>query len=84
MTYKAFFCGEYDHTFTDEDDERMDFMRQELGRSDYDGIWEFETESGETVLPQDLCDDAYTSCTNGDYGPGNPWDAPGMTIQDFI
>ena len=26
----------------------------------------------------------YTSSTNGDYSPGNPWDAPGMSIHDFI
>ena len=24
------------------------------------------------------------SSTNGDYGPSNPWDAPGMSISDFI
>lgn len=24
------------------------------------------------------------SSTNGDYSPGNPWDAPGMSIHDFI
>lgn len=24
------------------------------------------------------------SCTNHDYGPSNPWDAPGMSIHDFI
>jgi len=24
------------------------------------------------------------SSTAGDYGPGNPWDAPGMSIHDFI
>lgn len=24
------------------------------------------------------------SCTAGDYSPGNPWDAPGMSIRDFI
>ena len=30
-------------------------------------------------------EDAYCpSCTAGDYGPGNPWDAPGMSISDFI
>lgn len=23
-------------------------------------------------------------CTNRDYGPSNPWDAPGMSIRDFI
>lgn len=25
-----------------------------------------------------------TSSTCGDYSPGNPWDAPGMSIRDFI
>lgn len=33
------------------------------------------------------CDEEeyYTpSCTAGDYGPSNPWDAPGMSIHDFI
>lgn len=30
-------------------------------------------------------DDFYTpSCTCRDYGPSNPWDAPGMSIHDFI
>ena len=24
------------------------------------------------------------SAENGDYGPSNPWDAPGMSIRDFI
>lgn len=24
------------------------------------------------------------SSTNGDYGPSNPWDAPGMSVSDFI
>lgn len=24
------------------------------------------------------------SSTNGDYSPSNPWDAPGMSIHDFI
>ena len=25
-----------------------------------------------------------SSCTNGDYSPSNPWDAPGMSVRDFI
>lgn len=24
------------------------------------------------------------SSTNGDYGPSNPWNAPGMSVKDFI
>ena len=30
-------------------------------------------------------DEPYTrSSTYGDYGPSNPWDAPGMSVSDFI
>ena len=29
-------------------------------------------------------DDYCPSSTNGDYSPSNPWDAPGMSIRDFI
>lgn len=33
----------------------------------------------------DLDDEDYVpSSTNGDYSPGNPWDAPGMKMSDFI
>lgn len=39
----------------------------------------------EEGTPECLEEDHYTpSATNGDYGPGNPWDAPGMSIRDFI
>jgi hypothetical protein len=37
------------------------------------------------VLKEMLDDYEYTpSSTNGDYSPSNPWDAPGMSIRDFI
>ena len=26
----------------------------------------------------------HTSCTEHDYSPSHPWDAPGMSIRDFI
>jgi hypothetical protein len=29
-------------------------------------------------------DDYTPSSTNGDYSPSNPWDAPGMSVSDFI
>lgn len=29
-------------------------------------------------------EDDYPSSTRGDYSPSNPWDAPGMSISDFI
>lgn len=40
--------------------------------------------------PEDKTEDIeekteYTpSATNGDYSPSNPWDAPGMSIRDFL
>lgn len=41
-------------------------------------------------VPEDFKDeeedneDYIPSSTNGDYSPSNPWDAPGMSISDFI
>ena len=29
-------------------------------------------------------DNDYRSAYRGDYSPSNPWDAPGMTVSDFI
>lgn len=39
----------------------------------------------EEGTPDCLCKgEYYSSSTYGDYGPSNPWDAPGMSIRDFI
>ena len=39
----------------------------------------------EEGTPACLCEDMYVpSSTGGDYSPSNPWDAPGMSIRDFI
>ncbi len=37
-------------------------------------------------VERDFDDDKYRikSSTAGDYSPGNPWDAPGMSVKDFI
>lgn len=51
---------------------------------------EIEEVNGDTDSCDDFeecyeCDDDYCpSATNGDYSPSNPWDAPGMSIRDFI
>ena len=34
--------------------------------------------------PSWMEDDYCPSSTGGDYSPSNPWDAPGMSIKDFI
>lgn len=40
-------------------------------------------ESDEDEYEEDL-DDYTPSASRGDYSPSNPWDAPGMSIHDFI
>ena len=37
-------------------------------------------EKGDPSWMEDDC----PSSTGGDYSPSNPWDAPGMSIRDFI
>lgn len=44
-----------------------------------------ETNREELCEAEADCNERYTPCaTNRDYGPSNPWDAPGMSISDFI
>lgn len=43
---------------------------------------EIEEELSECYFDND--EDYIPSSTNGDYSPSNPWDAPGMSISDFI
>ncbi len=45
-----------------------------------------ELDAAETIEANtDWYEDEYIpSSTAGDYGPSNPWDAPGMSISDFI
>ena len=83
MKYKVFFCGELDHEFSDKDQEEMNFMQQELASLTNDGIWEFEDEEGHTMFPTYTQSDNYSS-GYGDYSPNNPWNAPGMSVSDFI
>jgi hypothetical protein len=54
---------------------------KELG-FDYVNDW---LEDADTDDWEDEDDDEYIpSSTNGDYSPSNPWDAPGMSVSDFI
>lgn len=49
----------------------------------YDLTEIYDDEPDEDYLDDE--DEYYTpSSTEGDYGPSNPWDAPGMSIHDFI
>ena len=43
-----------------------------------------DCEKYEEGTPDCLMDDYCPSATYGDYSPSNPWDAPGMSVRDFI
>ena len=55
-----------------------------------DYCW-FHIEEDESVICLDVEDleecyeeEYVPSSENGDYSPSNPWDAPGMSVKDFI
>lgn len=52
---------------------------------DYDeeDVHEMVYEIAEEIIA-DIENDYTPSAENGDYSPSNPWDAPGMSISDFI
>ena len=52
----------------------FDYMNDWIEDTSDDDEWE-EDWDGEDYVP---------SSTNGDYSPSNPWDAPGLSIKDFI
>lgn len=43
--------------------------------------WEMDNDSPQEYMKSGR---EYTCCTSHDYGPSNPWDAPGMCVRDFI
>lgn len=52
-----------------------DFVEQEC----------FENEMEWLGIENNGEDEEYIPCSeNGDYSPSNPWDAPGMSIRDFL
>lgn len=52
-----------------EDQNELAFLNEDS--KDEDSLYDYE-------------DDYTPSSTFGDYSPSNPWDAPGMSIRDFI
>ena len=76
--YRAFgsmfgvdYCLDYEMTCTEEDEIKAasDCPKYEEGTP--------------ACLERDE-DGYYSSATNGDYSPSSPWNAPGMSIKDFI
>lgn len=60
-------------------DALMQFIKE------YDIIDEESIEITAEVVADSIYSEEYVpSSENGDYSPSNPWDAPGMSIRDFI
>ena len=50
----------------------------------FDEVIEEAAAAEEPEEPYEDYEPRYTSCTAGDYSPSCPWNAPGMSISDFI
>lgn len=70
--------------YTDEDlDKWISLLKEPEEECNED----YSEEYDEDLHEDSLYEDNYlyiSSCTAGDYSPSNPWDAPGMSIRDFI
>lgn len=66
--------AEVDRYYSDEMlDDRIEALKKPEEETEFEGSPEIIEE-----------EQRYTSCTARDYSPSNPWDAPGMSIRDFI
>ena len=72
-------------------DQRRYEIDQGITPSEYDAQEFYEIiaeliaqDSFEIDSEESLDDECTPSASAGDYSPGNPWDAPGMSISDFI
>ena len=51
----------------------------------YIGCWEIEQEATVTTATDEDTDGSTApSSIGGDYSPAHPWNAPGMSVSDFI
>ena len=82
--YEAACTAEYlmDNYGITDDSEAMQLgydVRHEMDKYGYD-----EETAIDVVMRRECGRDYISSCTNGDYSPSNPWDAPGMSVRDFM
>ena len=67
---------EIDHGITPREYDAQEF---------YETIAELIEQDSSEIDREEPLESEYTpSATTRDYSPGNPWDAPGMSISDFI
>ena len=78
----------YKYTNEEEFEEWLDFLRKDLKKTPEE-LAEESRIACERMAEREAEDEweDYHYCpssTAGDYSPSNPWDAPGMSIRDFI
>ena len=84
-TYVVHYTETLVHTFyveANSEEEADKVFREKSMACEFDFSDGEITETGYTIECED--DEYVPSSTNGDYSPSNPWDAPGMSISDFI
>lgn len=82
----------YEYSSEEEFEEWLDYLRKDLKKTPEELEEESriaceemaEREAQELYDELHGNDDYCPSSTAGDYSPSNPWDAPGMSIRDFI
>lgn len=79
----------YKYLSEEEFEEWLDSLRKDLKKTPEELEEESRISCEEMAEreAQELYDELHGGCpssTAGDYSPSNPWDAPGMSIRDFI
>lgn len=87
MNVKMYEFGEHNLCVRGEKHHLLE-LAEKLREADVEGSWAdlvYQIEYEFDVDGIRSLDEHYTSSSsNGDYSPSNPWDAPGMSIRDFI
>lgn len=86
MTIQIYEHGKYVRSFDDTNKVEVGAMANDVNSPLYDGMTEYITaEEGWHILHWPMEDEEYDYSYVGiDFGPSNPWDAPGMCVSDFI
>ena len=74
-----------DGLIEDDEEEAYRYMADVVELSDTEAeYFGLDMERYRATTDEDADDHAAPSSTGGDYSPANPWDAPGMSVSDFI
>ena len=91
MTIQIYEHGKYVRSFDDTNEVEVVAMANDVNSPLYDGMTECITaEEGWHILHWPIGEDKEENDEYGyshvgiDFGPSNPWDAPGMCASDFI